>query len=364
VAGGIGLPRRVYVGGRIIKTSLAVGLSIFIAQSLGFERVTLAAIVAMVTIQRTFYRSVLQSLAKLGSVLLGALLGVAFAFAMGGSPVAYSLLILAVILICLRLNWQDNIFTASVVAIGIISSQSANLPLYSLEQLLSALIGALVALVVNSLFSPRHIQDVKLKIAAVEQSLAEMMEIVAAEMLDTEQRPRDMKEKAQSLLVEINTGLQLSKLFREEQRFTVTGETAADRYRDTFRTFASHTERLLEMHILASRMVTDVPQAIPIAKLLRIISKVQKRKLQGKPAHDKRITNCIAAMELSFEFLEMPKNRAEFVSRSSLVHLFKEIKRYYNRTILLPPVLAEETGMLPFQINKKKKKENAGKVRK
>jgi uncharacterized membrane protein YgaE (UPF0421/DUF939 family) len=357
------MPRRIHVGGRIIKTSLAVGLSIFIAQSLGIERVTLAAIVAMVTIQRTFYRSIVQGAAKLGSVLLGALLGVAFAYVLGGTPVAYSLLILSVILICLWLNWQDNIFTASVVAIGIISSQAANLPLYSVQQLASAMIGAVVALAVNSLFSPRHAWDVRAKVAAVEQGLAEMIEIVAAEMLSTEKRIEGMEERTRLLLAEVESGLQLSKLFREEQRFRITGETEADRYRDTFRTFASQAERLLEMHILARRMVTDVPHALSIAHLLRLAGRVQKRKLQGRPAHERLLQQSICRMEKTFEQLEMPQNRAEFISRSSLVHLFKEIKRYYRRSALLPPLLADPS-MVPMQIKKKKKKEIRQNVRK
>jgi uncharacterized membrane protein YgaE (UPF0421/DUF939 family) len=355
------MPGRFHVGGRIIKTSLAVGLSIFIAQSLGFERVTLAAIVAVVTIQRTFYRSILQSTAKLGSVLLGAFLGIIFAFLMGGTPLAYSLLILTVILICLQLNWQDNILTAAVVAIGIMSSQADNLALFSLEQLASALIGAVVALGVNSLFSPHHVHDVRATITKVENGLEEMMDNVAEEMLHTEEKMIGMDELAQTLLDEIRAGLELSKLFREEQRFSMTGETTADRYRDTFRTFASQTERLVEMHYLARRMVTDVPHAVPISRLLRIIRNVQRRKLRGLCVHQALVDRSIVHLEETFEQLEMPKTRAEFIARSSLVHLFKEIKRYYKRTLVMPPVLAETTSVLPLKKINTKKKENRGK---
>ena len=45
------------VGGRILKTVLAVTVSIFIAQQLGLERIALAGLVALLTVQRTFYRS-------------------------------------------------------------------------------------------------------------------------------------------------------------------------------------------------------------------------------------------------------------------------------------------------------------------
>ncbi len=77
---------RFLVGGRVLKTALAVTLSIIIAQQLGLERVTLAAIVALLAVQRTFYHSLQQSMAKLGSVLIGGVLGATFSFVFGVSP--------------------------------------------------------------------------------------------------------------------------------------------------------------------------------------------------------------------------------------------------------------------------------------
>ncbi|MEW5785948.1 MAG: aromatic acid exporter family protein, partial [Bacillota bacterium] len=62
---------RFHVGGRVFKTALAVTLAIFLAQQFGLERVTLAAIIALLTVQRTFFHSLVQSLVKLGSVLIG-----------------------------------------------------------------------------------------------------------------------------------------------------------------------------------------------------------------------------------------------------------------------------------------------------
>ncbi|MBT9132587.1 MAG: hypothetical protein DDT33_01110 [Firmicutes bacterium] len=70
---------------------LAVGLSVYAAQLLGIKRVSSAAIVAVVTIQRTIYRSLTQSAARLGGVLLGATLGALFGLWLGTFPVAFSL---------------------------------------------------------------------------------------------------------------------------------------------------------------------------------------------------------------------------------------------------------------------------------
>lgn len=325
-----------HVGGRVIKTSLAVGLSVFIAQSLGFEEVTLTAIVAMVTTQRTFYRSLLQSVDRLGSVLLGTFLGTLLAVLLGATPLAYGLVTFVVILACLRLNWQDNIVVVTVVAIGVMASPAENLPIYSLVQLKSALIGAVVALSVNFLFAPSHKIAVLTKLAEIEASVSHLMELVVEEILHTELRYDELEQKAGDILQSISACQELLKLFREEQRFSSLGETGADHYQETFRYFATQTERLLEMHYLASHMVEDMPQALPIARLLRILKRVQSRRLRGINAHDRLLENVIIKLDVAFAEMEMPKTRAEFLTRSALVHLYQEIKRYYKRIKQLP----------------------------
>ena len=334
--------KRFNVGGRVLKTSLAVGLTIFIVQSFGVERVTLPAIVAMVTIQRSFYRSIIQSLAKLGGILLGAFIGLLFGILMGPAPLAFALAIFIVIMGCLQLNWQDNILTTSVVAIGIISSNAHSLPLYSLQQVLSALLAGAVALTINFLFTPNHRQEVRGRLQQIEVAFREMMDDITQEMLHPDMKNEKFKQKAQLLENEIKEGLEISKLFREEQRFNLSRETLADHYRDTFRVFASQLERLQEMHKLAKRMVMEVPQATPLVQLIRILQKVQKNQLYGKKVHYAMLDKAIANLEESFALMDLPVTRAEFISRSSLVHLFKEIKKYYKRVRRIPPVLRDE----------------------
>ena len=66
---------RFRVGGRILKTVLAVTLAIFLAQQLGLQNVGLAAVLAVIAVQRTFYRSLVQGLSVVGTVSLGCVLG-------------------------------------------------------------------------------------------------------------------------------------------------------------------------------------------------------------------------------------------------------------------------------------------------
>ncbi len=328
--------RRYLVGGRVLKTALAVTLSIVIAQQLGLERVTLAAIVALLTVQRTFYHSLLQSAAKLGSVLLGGILGSTFSLLFGVTPLGYGLVTLAAIYICLKLHWQDHIVLTAVTAITVIFS-GADLPLaFSVEQIFTALLGAVCALAVNYLFTPNHRKDVLSKIDEAEIGLRSAIDFIMKEMLNPGCDDAQYKEEIEKLKVTIESGLEEAKLLREEQRFIINRETDSDRYRQAFHVFRSQLKRLEEMHKLARRMPIEVPQAAPVVKLFRVVQKVQYRRFKGMSYPGKSIEGLMEKLEQSFAEMDLPKSREEFISRASLFHLFQEIKRYYNRLQAMP----------------------------
>lgn len=329
--------RRFLVGGRVLKTALAVTLSIVIAQQLGMERVTLAAIVALLTVQRTFYHSLLQSIAKLGSVLLGGVLGTAFSFMFGVSPLGYGLVTLAAIYICLKLQWQDNIILTAVTGITVIFSAVDVAPLtFSFEQILTALLGAVCALAINYLFTPNHRKDVLEKLAKAEEGLRRAIDFIMLEMLEPGSDDAGFRKDIKKLENLVAEGLEESKLLREEQRYIITRETDSDRYRQAFHIFKSQLKRLEEMHKLARRMPIKVPQAAPLVQLFRIVQKIQKRRVEGKDSHYQEVDRLMEKLERSFADMDLPKSRDEFISRASLFHLFQEIQRYYRRMQDMP----------------------------
>lgn len=342
--------RRYLVGGRVLKTVLAVMLAIAVAQQLGFERVTVAAIVALLTVQRSFYNSLVLSLGKLGSVLLGGILGTTFSFIVGNTPLGYGLVTLAAIYLCLRLNWQDNIVLTSITAITIIFS-ATDMPLkFSIEHIITALIGALCALAMNFLFTPNHRKEVLGKLAQAEAGLRLAIDFIAQEILEPGCDDHEFREETARLQIIIKDGMETAKLLREEQRFIITRETDSDRYRQAFHICNSQLSRLEEMHNLARRMPIKVPHSKPIVRLFRVVKKLQFRRIYGKQGHHREIDRLLIRMEESFSELDLPRSREEFVSRASLFHLFQEIKRYYRRLQkmpegLLPPEMAISTNL-------------------
>lgn len=330
--------RRFNLGGRILKTVVAVILAVFIAQSVNYEEVNLAAIVALFTVQRTFYHSLLQSLGKVGSVLIGALLGTGVAVFLGEHALTFGLITMFVIVVSLKLNLQAQIPIMFVIATFMVSPQADNFQAHIIiKQVSLALIGSGSALATNYFFTPDHKEELKSKVENIDAELRYMLEELAAKIpYPPCDKDSSFFEKTSRLRKEASEGLQLSKLYREEQKFHFWDDTLADVYRAQFRTYEFFIDTIEEIYRLTIRMNTEVPQSVNISKLTRILKRMQKNALYGRKNPYNTVDRLIQNLEEQYENMELPATRDEFKSRASLYHIFKELKRYYKKVKEIP----------------------------
>lgn len=229
---------------------------------------------------------------------------------------------------------------ATVTAVTVIFSDITNFTVF-LEQIAPSLLGTLCALAINYLFTPNHEEEVVQRVLDVEKGLCRVAEGIMGKMSKPGPDDGAIAEEIKRLAAEIQEGKAMAKLLREEQRFIITRETPSDRYRQAFHIFESQLDRLEGMYKLARRMPVEVPQALPLVKLFRIVLKVQHNRLRGKSWPAQLLERAMDNLDERYETMELPLTRAEFVSRASLFHLFREIRRYYRRTLKLPAVLRE-----------------------
>ena len=327
------------VGGRILKTAVAVTIAVFVAQHLvGYKEVNLAAIVALFTVQKTFYLSLMQSIGKVGSVLLGALIGTGLAVLLGNHALTFGLVTLIVILLCLKFNIQSQITITFVIAVFMIMPQADSFQIYIIfDQVSLALIGSLSALGVNYFFTPDHKQEIKEKVKRIDEELREKLEELSEKIIHpTYELESDFLDELSALRSEASEGLQLAKSFREEQRFQFSEDTLSDIYRTQFRTFKSFIDYMEEIYRLTVRMTSEVPQSIQIAKLTKVLKRMQKNAINNRKNPYEVVDKTIKNLEREYEKMELPTTREEFENRASLYHIFKELKRYYRRIKELP----------------------------
>lgn len=146
-------------GARIIKTGVAVALSIYVALFFQLDPVIFAALAAVLCMQPSIYRSWQNILEQLQANLVGAILAVTFTFLLGNEPFVVGLVVMLVIAINLKLNFEKGIPIAVITVIAIMESTTGNFLLFALDRFLLIMLGILSAMLVNIAFLPPRYED-------------------------------------------------------------------------------------------------------------------------------------------------------------------------------------------------------------
>jgi len=144
------------IGARVLKTGLAVAISLWIGLLLGLESPLIAAIASIFTIQPSIYRSWTQMLDQVQSNVLGAIIAIGSVWLIGNTPILVGLVCIGVILICIRLKAEDTIALTLVTVVVIMEAQGQGW-MVAWDRLAAILTGMVSAFAVNvAVAPPRH----------------------------------------------------------------------------------------------------------------------------------------------------------------------------------------------------------------
>lgn len=147
-----------YFGKRIIKTALAVAISILISQALGLRSPTLAGISALITITSSISDSFKMASTRMGGTIIGALIGCLFHVIGFTNGFAIGIALFILINIFVALKWNDAIVTAGIVTISVMVFNPAladiNIWLYAGNTIIDNFVGVIVGFLVNIFFLP------------------------------------------------------------------------------------------------------------------------------------------------------------------------------------------------------------------
>lgn len=148
-------------GARIIKTGLAVTLSMYLAMLLGLSPGTVAAISAIFAIQPSIYRSYQSIIENIQGNIIGAVIAVLFVLYIGTGPIVIGLAVIIVIAIHLKLKIPNTIALSAVTIIIIMggAETSAHFLMYAWERFLLIFVGVVSAFLVNVLFAPPNYEN-------------------------------------------------------------------------------------------------------------------------------------------------------------------------------------------------------------
>ncbi|WP_066069981.1 FUSC family protein [Neobacillus soli] len=142
------------LGARILKTGIAIVLSLYLGQLLHSPAPVFAAIAAIFAIQPTIYRSYLTIIEQIQGNIIGALLAVIFVLLIGNHFIVIGLAAIIVIIINLKLKLENTIGLSLVTLISIMETQSGSFIQFAGIRFSTIMIGVFSAFIVNLVFMP------------------------------------------------------------------------------------------------------------------------------------------------------------------------------------------------------------------
>lgn len=143
------------IGPRMMKTGLAVALTILITARLGLNLAVVAVITAVITMQP----SIMRSISYIKEVALSTIVGVVFAlvgaYTLGLQPVSIGITVILAIAVNIKLGWLKtvNITILTIAIIMLSGDQSINM-MYLVNRLSLIFIGISSAFLINALVLP------------------------------------------------------------------------------------------------------------------------------------------------------------------------------------------------------------------
>ncbi|MEH7304694.1 FUSC family protein [Neobacillus drentensis] len=147
------------LGARILKTGIAIVLSLYLGQILHSPSPVFAGIAAIFAIQPTIYRSYLTIIEQIQGNLIGALLAVVFVLLLGNHIIVIGLAAIIVIAINLKLKLENTIGLSLVTLISIMETTGGNFIPFAGIRFSTIMIGVFSAFLVNLVFMPPRYEN-------------------------------------------------------------------------------------------------------------------------------------------------------------------------------------------------------------
>lgn len=204
------------LGARIIKTGIAVTISLYLAIMFDMEPIVYAAVAAVLSTQPSLYRSWQNVTEQLQANVIGAIMAVTFTYFLGNGPFIVGLVVILVIAINIQLKMEKSISLSIVTVIAIMESTTGNFLLFALDRFLLILLGIGSSFIVNIIFLPPK-YEVRLyaRINQLHQDVLSYLRATTTNQLDDKEVRQEIKRMNEEL-----TGIEeLYLLFKEERSY-------------------------------------------------------------------------------------------------------------------------------------------------
>lgn len=249
------------LGARILKTGIAIILSLFLSQFFQLPSPVFAAIAAIFAIQPTIYRSFLSIIEQVQGNAIGAVIAVIFVLLFGNDMFIIGLAAIVVITINLKLKIENTIGLALVTMIIIMETPSDEFIQFALIRFSTIMLGVLSAFIVNLVFiPPRYEKKLYFSILEISEETTKWIRLTIRHASEHKLLQNDigkMKESIRSLD-------HLYVMYKEERNYLKKDTLPKSRKLVIYRQMISTVKRSLETLRKLHRFENDL-QEMPAA---------------------------------------------------------------------------------------------------
>lgn len=321
------------IGARVIKTCMAVAISILISKSLDLYAYHFAGIIAVLSVQPSLYRSLRNGVQQTASAVIGAVLGAAALFTLGDSFLAMGFIAFLLMALHVYIKWTNSLLVSVVIAINTMGTIGLDFWEAAYNQIALVIIGTGVGTLINLIHKPVHQERAEVILHQAEGMLRALLHYFS---LDLEKRRitpySSMKNQLDEIRNYIKKGKEISGLINEDRKFR---KNSLKNTSNIFQSFETMLERIHDMSkALAGVELVDDELAFS-KKTLHILISMQEKIIQGKRLN----------LKLLIRVLDQKRNQLwkDAVDSQGFYNFYGYIKEYLHE---LEHFLVENSGQI------------------
>ena len=302
------------IGSRTVKTAIGAMIALSIAQLIGLQNASTAAVITLLSVQSTQRKSILIAWRRLLACLIGMGLAILIFEGCAYTPVAVGLLLFIYVPLMAKFGLQDGIVPGFVIVMQLYMSYSITQELL-INQLCIVLIGIIVALLFN-LYMP----SVEGEIQKITQELDHNFELIFLQFSRfIRKRERVWNDeyiiRTKKLL---ETGIDLARRSEENSFFK----------RESF--YLTHFTKRQQQFQLVERMVPLIINLPTAFEQNDMIADLVEEFAANLKESDQMLEK-LHALRHKFESMDLPKTREEFETRAALLILLNKIEQFIEQ---------------------------------
>lgn len=234
------------IGARIIKTGLAVTVTMYLCKLLHFEPAFFGAVSAVMNMQPSIFLTVKTARDQILVHAIGVTAAIALGYMIGGHPVSMGLITIFIILLYRRIGLHGSISGGVVAAVFILSSSQDEFLTHALLRTGVVFTGLITAMIINvALWPPKYGDAFRAKLHEANEQAVRYFRQALYDYVHLQDAPPSLNEEQRDTVRKLNAEVRsLADLCKDEDALFSTVTTQQHEWFATAKRLRDYNESL------------------------------------------------------------------------------------------------------------------------